>query len=496
MMRSELPGAPAPGPRASGPHRTHPLTAVTGFVAFGLGLVLVATASGLGFDLIITIFGGLSLIRWWFRTYEVGPDELIVRDGVLSRRIQVVPYRRVQQVDIRRSLFMQIFGLAALRIETAGSQAGTVDLAMLSAPTAESLRTWVLARRAAPAPQSEGSTAFVPAPPAPEEVLHALGIGRLFLAGVTAPAVALSLAVAVATVPAAIAFAVWSGLNALAVPAAFMFLAAVIAAISVIASVLTYAGYELSRAGDEMRLSHGALEQRHVTMPIARVQYIEISDNPLRRAFGIASVSIRSAAQIGAVGQSGRVEIPIVDRTEVSGLLAALMGDQSWTPPPLHPRPPAARRRGIVRRTAPILAIAAIVLAFEPVAGVVVAACALGGFAWGVVAHRRAGYAVTPAIAVFAAGVVLHRLHLVPIERIQSARAVQSPFQRRAGLTTLALDIAGSAGAPGLYDLDVPTATTLRRELPRARGPERAGATASPRSFPSSRTPRGREGGT
>jgi len=366
---------------------------------------------------------------------------------------------------------MQIFGLAALRIETAGSQAGTVDLAMLDVGTAESLRTWVLSRRTAGVVDNAdpNPAAATLAAPTPEVVMFAISGGRLVLAGVTASAVAFVAAFVVAAVPVAVAFSASVGIAAYALTLWLLFLAAVVAALSTIGSLLTYARYTLSLAGDDLRLTHGALERRHVTLPRARVQHIEISDNPLRRAFGVVSVSFRSAASIGADrgGATGRVDIPIVNRADIPGLLAALMGARSWTPPELQPRPTAARRRGIVRRTAPLLALAAILLVIEPIAGVIAFGVAVVGIPWGVAAHRRAGHAVTPSITAFGAGVLHHRLHLVPIERIQSARTVQSPFQRRVDLTTFALDIAGSASAPGLYDLDVEAATSLRRALPR-----------------------------
>ena len=112
---------------ATGPRRTHPATVALGVFWLGVGALLALAGGGL-FDLALQALGVFTIVGWWFRTYEVKPDELVVRDGVLNRKTHIVPYRRVQQIDVRRSLIMQLFGLAELRIETAGSQAGKVLL--------------------------------------------------------------------------------------------------------------------------------------------------------------------------------------------------------------------------------------------------------------------------------------------------------------------------------------------------------------------------------
>ena len=108
-----------------------------------LGLVL----EGVGVELLLSVLGLREIVSWWFRTYEVRPDELLISEGVLTRHSRVVPYRRVQQVDLHQGLLAQLLGLVALHIETAGSAAGRVKLSLLDRPTGERLRGFVLARR-------------------------------------------------------------------------------------------------------------------------------------------------------------------------------------------------------------------------------------------------------------------------------------------------------------------------------------------------------------
>jgi putative membrane protein len=231
--------------------------------------------------------------------------------------------------------------------------------------------------------------------------------------------------------------------------------------------VFNYAGYRLSVAGDELEVTYGLLERQHVHVPRARLQHVTIVDNPLQRRLGLASMHLRSAANIGGGNTPGRVDIPLIRRAALPGLLPQLLGDPAAAPPELTRRPRAAKRRGIVRRTV-LLVIPAIVALFVfPPVGIVALAVALAaGYVWGRAAHTLAGFAVRPPVASFAAGVFRHETHLVPIARVQSARTHQSPFQRRAALSTIFLDIAGSRGAPSLYDASETTAHDIRRSVP------------------------------
>ena len=72
-------------------------------------------------------------------------------------------------------------------------------------------------------------------------------------------------------------------------------------------------------------------------------------------------------------------------------------------------------------------------------------------------------------VAVLAHGFIHHRIVLVPTGRIQSARTTSSPFQRRARLQTIHLDVARATIAPALFDIDEAAGDTLRRTLPAPR---------------------------
>jgi uncharacterized membrane protein YdbT with pleckstrin-like domain len=69
---------------------------------------------------IILIYIWIELIYRNF-TYEFGENDIIVREGVITRKTTVIPYITIQDISSERNLLERMLGLATLEIETAGS---------------------------------------------------------------------------------------------------------------------------------------------------------------------------------------------------------------------------------------------------------------------------------------------------------------------------------------------------------------------------------------
>jgi putative membrane protein len=467
-----------------GRQRTHPLTVVLGLGGVAIGAVLGLFLGAGVVGLLVGFGGALRFVGWFFRTYELRTDDMVIAAGVLTRREQVVPYQRVQQIDFHRGLVAQLLGLTELRIDTAGSKRGRVQLAYLDHRVAESIREWVLARRAVLASADTGNPdrARRDEALAVPEAQFSLSAGQLLLAGAisTGPVATLALFCVATPVVAPLVLAgrdtairVLIGVGIAAV------LVAIVMAFSAVGYLLTYARFRVSVIGEDLHVDYGLLEVQHLTVPRERVQHVSITDNPLRRALGLMSLTVHSAASSGAE-HATNFSIVALPRARLAEVLAfalprparessavgtravspgaAMVGP--WRLPELVSRPPAARRRAVVRRSL-LLAIPGAVVAtiWFPIGVASLLAAGLG-LPWGRLAHRRAGHAVTGVIAVLGAGVVAHRVQIVPVARVQSSRTRRSPLQRRSDLASLSLDVAG--GAPGLYDMDATTAARLR----------------------------------
>jgi membrane protein YdbS with pleckstrin-like domain len=81
--------------------------------------------------------------RW---TYREGADELEIRRGMLIRVRTIVPFGRVQHIDVAQGPVQRRFGLATLILHTAGTQSAAVPLPGILHGEAEAMRDRIRAK--------------------------------------------------------------------------------------------------------------------------------------------------------------------------------------------------------------------------------------------------------------------------------------------------------------------------------------------------------------
>jgi membrane protein YdbS with pleckstrin-like domain len=90
---------------------------------------------------------GLGIVGWRWRcwTWSAWDDALELQHGVLTRHASVVPYHRIQQIDIHRDPIDRLLGLSKLILRTA---AATSDATLpgIAAAHADELRHALLHR--------------------------------------------------------------------------------------------------------------------------------------------------------------------------------------------------------------------------------------------------------------------------------------------------------------------------------------------------------------
>jgi len=72
--------------------------------------------------------------------YRIGEDELQLGYGIWTRVGTIVPFNRVQHIDLAQGPIERSFGVARLILHTAGTRSSAVTLPGLAAPQAERLR--------------------------------------------------------------------------------------------------------------------------------------------------------------------------------------------------------------------------------------------------------------------------------------------------------------------------------------------------------------------
>lgn len=86
------------------------------------------------------------LRRYAARGYVMGEDRLRVVRGVLFRSDTVVPFGRVQHIDVDQGPLERAYGLATLTLHTAGNHNASVSLPGLADADARAMRETIRAR--------------------------------------------------------------------------------------------------------------------------------------------------------------------------------------------------------------------------------------------------------------------------------------------------------------------------------------------------------------
>ena len=481
-----------------GPYRLHPAAmiisalksarqwssaaAVPGLAAlFGGGLrpvtVLLVILGAIVLVVGAAVWGFLS---WRATTYSVSGWAFYLRRGVLRKSERTIPLDHVQSVDTVQGVIQRLFGVVELRVETAGGgvQESDASLSALSRSDAAALRRAVEGGRKEPAGQEEGG---------PREVRR-LGTRDLLVAGATSGQIGVALSV----------IAVGSQLfdqfltegffrriyETLAPNSVAAILAGALAVglfawlLAIAGTVLAYAGFALSRDEEFLYIRRGLLERREATIPLARIQAVQIVEGLLRQPFGLAMLRVESAGYGSKESGVSTTLFPLIPRHGVRDFLrdAAPEFSDALYGEPLKRPPRRALRRYVLRAAAPVAALLILAAAGLYVSGVPLLDTPLGAYPeaaamvllalsviLGWLRHRDAGWAYAGGCIVLRSRSLARTTALAPRRRLQSRSSISNPLQRRSGLSHLRVRVAsGSGGAEfGIKDMEAEDARGL-----------------------------------
>jgi len=430
------PAPPVPPADMAAWHRLHPLSPLirTGrhLVALGILVLLLifANHSGNNDDFIsdIVVVGIVliaGVISWLVTRWQVADGVLRIETGLIRRQSLRFPLSQVQAIDVVQTGLARVFGLAELRLRMAGADSSGGRLACLPLADAERLREQLLAMgHAAARPAGAAGPASAPAPPRPERVLFRVQSERLAGAIILSrPGAYAGTAIAVVILVIAL-----TGKPGIIVP----FL---VFGFGIVTSVWrqfnTEFGTVVAEAPDGLRLRSGLVQTAAETIRPGRVQAVRLVEPLLWRAFGWCRLEVdvagpRQRRENRSEGQRLRALIPVGSRADADRMLGELL---TAPPRPTHPAPAGARVKTLL-------------------------------------SYHFLAWAGDDRYVVASRGRICRKTTWVPLEKVQSIRWVQGPWQRRLGLATIRLDVAGRRVTASIQDRGVAEANELLGELP------------------------------
>ena len=426
-------------------HRLHPLSPLVragrhlASVMVVVLALLFANHNGDGGDLVVNLVVvglvlGAGVVSWIVTRWQVADGVLRIETGLVRRQSRRFPLAQVQAIDVVQSGLARVLGLAELRLRMAGADSSGGRLASLPRADAEQLRHRLLAMVQATGQAAAGSPAGLPgtavsaAAPGlaagPERQLFRVRPGRL------AAAIALSRTGAVAAIAVALVAGVVELTHQPGVLASLLPIA-----IGVVLGVWRQFngdfGTVVAAAPDGLRLRSGLVQTTAETIRPGRVQGVRLVEPLVWRAFGWCRLEVDVAGpkqrhENRSESQRLRALIPVGSRAEADQVIGELL---STRPVPALRAPRAARWK------APLT---------------------YHFLAWGgndrYVAASR--------------GRVCRKTTWVPLEKVQSVRWVQGPVQRRLGLASVRLDVAGRRVTASIEDRGTAEADEIFARLP------------------------------
>lgn len=433
------------------------------FQTFNLGFVLLA---GIGFIGIASLSLLWEYMVWKRYDYYFEEDSLRITHGVFRRDEREIPYRRIQNINIKKNIVQRVLGIAKVDFETAGGADTEASLKYVKEEEAKNIQERVKQfKREKEGEEKTGEEE--------REKLFELSSTDLLaysFLSVNTTSIALGLT----------AFGILSSIGAgligsvslapiLVLSALGIFFVAAMWIFNAASNYVQYYDFKLWRERDTLEYERGLLNRSEGSIPVEKIQGVSIEENFLKRQVDYATMKIETAGLSNEQQvKSNEVAVPLAKLGEVIEFAQRL---EAFKDLDISGIPSRARRRYIGRYS--------IVLGVLLAAGVFVNSFVtsfnylflllLLPFTF-LAAHLKwanKGYQLQEDYFISVNGFWSRRTTVTPYYRVQNLMQTETVFQRRWNLSSLTLDTAGNliSSDSKVSDLDVEEATELREKV-------------------------------
>ncbi len=405
--------------------------------------------------------------------YRIGTDRITVRSGLLHRNVREIPFARIHNVIVHQSPLHRLFGVAELRLESAGGRKPEAEMRVLALADALALEARV---------RQGAAVAAGPAGAAPPATANG-GDGRVLLAMPTAEVLRLGLISNRGMIVAAAAFGLlWQllphrlladlladgsrqalgyadglHLDIAAATAgtlvALLCLLALLRLLSMALALARYHGFTLTESGRRLRVERGLFGRVRSSIARRRIQAWTLREGMLHRMFGRRSLDIDTAVvERHEDGPRSPDELaPLATPEACDALVRHLLPGIAWPPVAWQPAPPAAAWR-LMLPDLLLALLAAVTLAWHFGPWGLLALAWLPCSAWRASkAIARLGYSLDGRRVAVRGGWWSRWWRFAELDKLQALQLRRSPLDRVCGTATLWLDTAGArANAPAL----------------------------------------------
>ncbi|GAB3389897.1 PH domain-containing protein [Lysobacter fragariae] len=416
--------------------------------------------------------GALALLSVWrYYTYHYGvvDETLVVRSGLLERSLRVIPFARIHNVALQQSALHRLFGVAEVRLESAGGEKPEAEMRVLKLSDALALDALVRRRGRA----STADTAAAEQAPA-VQVLLQLPTSEVLRQGLVSNR---GLVVAAAGVAGTWQFggdklasrlvqdflqqwvekfngystqqhfgAIQYALAGLLVVGTVM---ALLRVFSMLLALLQYHGFVLNEEGRRLTVERGLLGRWRTTSPRRRIQAWTLHEGLMHRLLRRRTLEVDTAgAGHGRNDQRRALHdiAPVASPATCDALIEHLLPRSGWSQLAWQSLPQRQWWRLMLFETAAVV-VAVPLLSWQLELGAYPLALLLW-LPWAAFKARHrlahAAYVHDARLVGVREGWLRRHWRFAEIDKLQTLQLTRNPVDRRCGTATLWLDTAGA----------------------------------------------------
>lgn len=281
-------------------------------------------APGYALAILGIFFAGSLGISFWFYlvwrnfSFEITEDTFDIKSGVIRKQRREIPLHRIQNVDISRSIFQRILGIAKINLETAGGKTSEASLKYVDRERAKDIQRQVRELKQEGKDIEEVDEEESPVFSLSQKELTVLSVTSLNWKALSTVFVGMGLLGAVGP-------AIDDAINL-----TFVTVAAILGGIIVFGGLVAsaasnlnkYYDFKLFRRGKSLEFERGLFNRSEGSIPFEKIQNLRIEENPLQRFFGYATLKVETAGYSGQdqQQQGPEVAVPLAEKRRVEEL--------------------------------------------------------------------------------------------------------------------------------------------------------------------------------
>ncbi|BAO56562.1 hypothetical protein NMS_2553 [Nonlabens marinus S1-08] len=400
----------------------------------------------------------MPVLKYYFFTFHIEDDELIIQQGVLNKERKAIPLERIQSVNIQQNLVQRILQLVSVEVETAGSKAKELEIPGLDGAFAASFKNLLqdqvpisresnieIATEEQDVKDATSHTAYK----REQNTLLILEFTDLLKiamtqnhvrSGLLALGVVVGFWYKIKDVVERFYGDVfenfeWEDVISYASLSLVLFALVLFIVVSLLVSLARtfnkYYGFELRKSGNYLEAQMGLFNKREVKIPINKIQLLEFHSNPLRRLLNYQTAKIYQAQSEGSKTTS--IDVPACNPAMVLRLQHLMHGNSlTEDHEVLQSIASSHARLSFYILSIPLIATAAVFAYFEIYIGTVIAILIL---LWTTYQAYRDGQCTRieadQELLVLQSGWLFHSTIITPVFKMQALEKWRSIFLKR-----------------------------------------------------------------